>query len=88
MTYYCRHCGERILPCRCVAHDPPMWKHAVSKYHRCGTDGLGETLAEPDDQGAWRHALAERHAQQRRDRFRKAKPSLGPGMVRKHQEGS
>ena len=43
----CRHCGHRIIACRCVAHTPPLWRHHGTGYHRCGPSGVGDTFAEP-----------------------------------------
>jgi hypothetical protein len=45
---YCKHCEAPIRPCRCVAHNPPMWFHWPSKFHRCGETGTGPTFAEPE----------------------------------------
>lgn len=85
MNYLCKHCGQRVRPCRCVAHEPPMWKHTGTNKHGCGPDGLGE-LAEPSDREKWHSALMEKNAQQRRDRVKRAKPSPGAGMLRRPAE--
>ena len=42
MNKICRHCASRVIPCRCIAHGPPMWKHKATGYHRCGPDGTGK----------------------------------------------
>ena len=47
----CKHCSGRIIPCRCILHDPPMWKHKANGHHRCSLPGnpvlLTAARAEP-----------------------------------------
>lgn len=43
----CRHCEQVIRRCKCVLCGTPGWWHWPSKYHRCGPDGIADTLAQP-----------------------------------------